>query len=490
MPVLPQRIQRWLRGLAAGLLLALQLLPAGADALPQAQRGVLELPSVPAQGVRLEGEWTLVRDVFLDPAADALPGTFVAVPGPWNAAGGALGWGTYALQVRCPVGQKLALSVPVQRSAMRLYVNGTLVVQQGEPGPSAEAARAAMGARATVTESFACPLAVRAHLSNFNHRQGGMVRAIAAGERMQLGLDIRRQLTYNTLMLGGYAMLGLLSLFFFAARRKDATPLYFGLFCLVQATSSDMVGERNLVLSFGREVPWELALRIEYLAWYATMASFLMVVHRLFLGDVRWRVVRVFLALIGLAMLAVAVLPGRISSHLIVPGQVLTVAMGVYLTRAVAAAARRRDPDAIVMLAGLVFLLVVVVVDALSGGRAAGRVHSTPRSGVPWSSVCAATCWCAPPRPVSSTGTPRRTGAATRSACARCWAIRRSCRVATGPCSMPSSIPTTASRWCGSSSKARPGTAWPAASCAIRPASTGWCAPMAPWCGCWPRRSA
>ncbi|WP_298925024.1 response regulator [uncultured Ramlibacter sp.] len=363
--MLPQRIQRWLRGLAAGLLLALQLLPAGADALPQAQRGVLELPSVPAQGVRLEGEWTLVRDVFLDPAADALPGTFVAVPGPWNAAGGALGWGTYALQVRCPVGQKLALSVPVQRSAMRLYVNGTLVVQQGEPGPSAEAARAAMGARATVTESFACPLAVRAHLSNFNHRQGGMVRAIAAGERMQLGLDIRRQLTYNTLMLGGYAMLGLLSLFFFAARRKDATPLYFGLFCLVQATSSDMVGERNLVLSFGREVPWELALRIEYLAWYATMASFLMVVHRLFLGDVRWRVVRVFLALIGLAMLAVAVLPGRISSHLIVPGQVLTVAMGVYLTRAVAAAARRRDPDAIVMLAGLVFLLVVVVVDAL-----------------------------------------------------------------------------------------------------------------------------
>ncbi|RYF37654.1 MAG: hypothetical protein EOO25_18770, partial [Comamonadaceae bacterium] len=222
--------------LLAGLALALlQALPAHAVVALQARQGVLELTAVPPEGLRLEGEWALARGQFLDPASGALPESFVPVPAPWNEAGGAHGFGTYALQVQCPAGQKLALSVPAQRSAMRLYVNGTLVARQGEPGDTAASARPAIGARATVTDAFSCPLAIRAHVSNFSHRKGGMVRSIAAGERAMLAEDVRLQLVYNTLMLGAYGVLGLLSLIFFAARRKDVTPLYFGLFCLAQA---------------------------------------------------------------------------------------------------------------------------------------------------------------------------------------------------------------------------------------------------------------
>jgi PAS domain S-box-containing protein len=359
---------RWPRALAlagACLLALLQALPAcAADALPQARRGVLELVEVPAGGVRLEGEWALVRGTFLDPAADTLPGGFFRVPSPWNAAGGTHGWGSYALRLQCPAGSKLALSVPAQRSAMRLYVNGTLVARQGDPGASADAARPAIGPRATVTQAFACPLAITAHVSNFNHRQGGMVRAITAGDRAQLAQDARGQLVQSTLMLGGYAVLALLSLIFFAARRKDTTPLYFGLFCVAQAVFADMMSERTLLLAFVPQFGWEPYLRIEYLAWYANMAAFLMLVHRLFPLQVRPAVMRAFLGAIGLAMVVVALAPGRISSHLVPLGQVLCVAMGIYVTGAVALAARRRAPDALVMLAGLAFLLAVVVVDA------------------------------------------------------------------------------------------------------------------------------
>ncbi|MCJ0762623.1 response regulator [Variovorax terrae] len=369
---MPQRLPG-LMGRAGWLLLWVWLLPsfAGAAGAPLALQGVMTLDEVPARGIALEGQWLFAAHRFLDPSSPELPTQAIAVPGAWNdawpataqAAGGD-GWGTYALRLQCPAGESLALALPQERSAARFYVNGRLVAQQGEPGTQAEAARPAPSPRITISESFACPLDIRVQVSNFSHRLGGMVRAPQAGPRDVLVRDARRQLASSAALLGGYAVLLLLSAFFYATRRKDATPLFFGLFCLAEATFSDMMGERLLLLSFPFQVGWETYLHIEYFSWYACMATFLLLVHNLFPGEMRWRVVRVFLAILGLAMATVLVTPARLSSHLVPFGQALCVAMGLYITRAVAVAARRRGVEAAILLAGLVVLLLVVAVDA------------------------------------------------------------------------------------------------------------------------------
>ncbi|MEO7640958.1 MAG: response regulator, partial [Ramlibacter sp.] len=189
-------------------------------------------------------------------------------------------------------------------------------------------------------------------------------RSMAVGERPVLAEDARLQLVYNTLMLGAYGVLGMLSLIFFAARRKDPTPLFFGVFCLAQATFADMMGERTMLQAFAPQVAWETYLHIEYVAFYVNMAAFLVMVQRLFPAEMRTSVVRALLGLIALGMLTVAILPGRFSSHVVPAGQALCVVIGLYTTRAVSVAARRRRSDAVVMLVGLAFLLVVVVIDA------------------------------------------------------------------------------------------------------------------------------
>ncbi len=290
---------RWL----AFLLLACGAAGATATHEAQARHGVLLLsPAATEQLTELRGDWHFAWQEFTDPAAAwSEDGTVASVPGAWNdvaAPGkppGPDGWATYGLEVQCPVGERLAVAVPAQRSAMAFYINGELAARQGVPGTRAADARPAIGPRAILTEPYACPLRLTVHVSNWSHRTGGLVRAPTVGPHDLLANDLKQRVVRDTMLLGAYLVLGLVPLIFFLARRKDATPLLFGLFCLMQTLYADMIGERLLLQLFNAQTPWEWYLKIEYLAWFATMALFLLLVHRMFEREMyasrrsRWR---------------------------------------------------------------------------------------------------------------------------------------------------------------------------------------------------------
>ena len=148
------------------LSLFLWLMPAMGDttAAPPggAVQGQLTL-EVPSRPVPLQGEWGFAWQRFVDPAWQQLPTTaFIAVPAGWTGAtadGKAArennGWGSYALQVNCPAGQSLAVEAFGQRTASRLFINGTLVAQHGEPGASPSTTWAAVHHRVPITREFA-----------------------------------------------------------------------------------------------------------------------------------------------------------------------------------------------------------------------------------------------------------------------------------------------------------------------------------------------
>ncbi len=349
--------------------------PAHAATAAQARQGELDLrnlgDALATPVVDLQGEWGFAWQRFVPPGAAGAPTAFAEVPGHWNTTTadgktpGPDGYATYTLNVQCRAGQKLALSVPAQRTALRLYVNDELVARQGVPGASAAAALPAIGGRALLTEPFACPLRLTVHLSNYSHRAGGFIRPLTIGPRDALAAQQQALLVQDATLLGAYLVLGLIPIIFFAARRKDATPLLFGLFCLTQALYADMTGERVLLQMLARETAWESYLRIEYLAWFATMGLFLLLVHKLFVAEFRLLAVRMLLACCALGALAVLFTPARIYSHLAPFGQALTVAIGLYVTWAVGRAAWRGRPGAPVLLGGMAFLLLVLGLDVL-----------------------------------------------------------------------------------------------------------------------------
>lgn len=339
---------------------------------PSAVQGRLDLPSGLQRAVPLQGEWAFAWQQFVDPQWERLPaGDLVPVPSSWNdldAGGkpsGPDGWGSYALLVNCPAGQSLAVEAVGQRTASRLFVNGTLVAAHGEPGPSPAASWAAVHNRVPISRAFPCPLRITLHLSNFDHRAGGFVRPLMAGPAEALERRREAHVAYHAALQSAYLLTGLLSLIFFAVRRRERVPLVFGLFCVAMALYTDMIGERLLLRPLPPQVSWVAYMRVEYLSWIAGMALFMLTLRGLFPLDIHRRVVQVVLATLAAGAAAVLLLPPGVYSHVALPGQAVAVAVAGYIAFAMIGAQRHTRTDARLLLAGMVAVLVTLSIDLL-----------------------------------------------------------------------------------------------------------------------------
>ena len=363
------------RRLLASLLALCLLLPFATRAdhwQPPAVQGLIELPAVSPEPVVLRGEWSFAWQQFIDPRWERLPTTaFAPVPSSWNdiAAGGKPpgenGWGSYALQVNCPAGQTLALEAIGQRTASRLFINGTEVAAHGQPGPAADQSPAAVHTRVPITREFPCPLRITLHVSNYEHRAGGFVRPLSAGPADQLARQRESRIIDAATLLSAYLLTAFVALVFFAVRRRERTPLVYGLFCVAMAIYTDMISERLLLRPLPGQLSWVTYMRIEYLAWVGAMALFAVTLRGLFPADINRRLVQVIVIALSLSALAVVLLPPGVYSYLALPGQFIAVLVGIYIAATMVRAQRRGGIDAWMLLAGMLAILVTLAIDLL-----------------------------------------------------------------------------------------------------------------------------
>jgi signal transduction histidine kinase/DNA-binding NarL/FixJ family response regulator len=360
-----------LASLLALLLLLACAVPAGA-AQPVAVQGQLELSAPPQQPLPLEGEWGFAWQQFVAPGWARLPTrAFAPVPASWNdvvADGkppGGDGWGSYVLQVNCPPGQSLAVEAVGQRTAARLFINGTPVTAHGEPGPTAAASWAAVYNRTPMSAEFRCPLRITLHVSNFEHRAGGFVRPLLLGPAHVLEKQRESRIIYDAALLSLYLLMGVVALIFFAVRRRERVPLVFGAFCLAMAVYTDVSGERLFLRLLPPQVSWPAFMRVEYLSWITFMALFLLTVRGLFPFEIHRRVVQAVLTALGLAAVAVIAFPPAVFSYAVVPGQFIAVVVTLHVAAAVVRAQRRTPVDARILLAGMVAIVGTLALDLM-----------------------------------------------------------------------------------------------------------------------------
>ena len=213
-----------------------------------AVRGQIDLSALDvAHGevAALDGEWAFYWEHLLTPADlgagnSGLETDYVSLPSKWSKTSirGRLlpetVYATYRLMIQPPAGvHELALRLDEISSASRLWINGTLAVENGEVGRDRSSEEKNASRRIVRFTSDGDPVDLLLQVSNFGDWDGA-VPSIRLGSAQVIELAQARDIGLAILIAGGMLVMCIYHLALYAMRRKELSFLYFSLYCLIR----------------------------------------------------------------------------------------------------------------------------------------------------------------------------------------------------------------------------------------------------------------
>jgi signal transduction histidine kinase/CheY-like chemotaxis protein len=341
---------------------------------PVAHKGLLDLRNINLSDhpVKLHGEWSFYWLHLLAPdSLTAAAPDYAPYPRLWkdlNLHGQTYptqGYATYALTVILPKNRpRIGLEVPDTYCSYKLYVNGAIQSQNGQPGRTKETSSPFWATRTVVLPTGEPDTIVLVmQVANFWHAKGGPYKEILLGNKDDLIQKKYRDAAYDFLLAGCLFMGGLFFLGLFIFGRHDKTTLYFSLFCMVY--SYRMVGTDTYTLhSLFSNLNWFVTIRMEYLSLSLSVALFTLYTRHLYPDDAHPIVMKgmiwfcnTYTAIILLT--PTAVFTQFMTTFLLVMFLSIAYAMFVYLK----AARHKRSGSLYAMLSTAILLLVFLLLN-------------------------------------------------------------------------------------------------------------------------------
>ncbi len=185
-------------------------------------------------------------------------------------------FGSYRLRILLPPeteNQTIGLRIFEIGTAYRLYINGKLTQNAGNPGTDEETSYPVKARRYAYFTSDGEEAELIFHVSNFHHRSGGIWYGIEIGGTVQIRNLRNSDLFYEFTMFGAILMIGIYHMGLFFFRKSDYGALTFSLFCFAVTLRLLNYNEAYLLdLIPGLTYNWKL--RLEYLATFTATAFF------------------------------------------------------------------------------------------------------------------------------------------------------------------------------------------------------------------------
>ena len=250
--------------------------------------------------VRLNGEWEFYWRQLLAPSINAWEShraQYMYLPHSWNGfewEGEELqgqGYATFRLRIlvnEAYVGQTLALHLPTIFHSYQLWIDGVPHVRVGQVGTDHKSTTPSLATQLVYFQPQDHEVEVVLQVANFHHLRGGITKPIELGTSQTVTNNTIIKTAYEIFVTASLFIIGAYHILLYFHRRKDDTPLYFGLFTIMWGLRSLMVGEVLLTRMFPA-FPWEVQLKIEYMILYAGTYIFTLYFNRLFQDAVlRW----------------------------------------------------------------------------------------------------------------------------------------------------------------------------------------------------------
>jgi signal transduction histidine kinase len=344
------------------------------SAAPKAAQGVMDLTgwSFSEHGnLKLNGEWEFYWEQLVKPEdfqqAAAGPAELAVLPGSWNKqlisgkAYPGLGYATYRLKLKLPqTGVTYALATPFITSAFKLWVNGELLSEVGGVGISSDTSTPRYSTKTVVFRPDTSETEIVLQISNFQHDRGGLRNPIELGLFESIHSHKEVSIIFDALLFGSLMIMGFYHLGLFTIRTNDPSTLYFGVFCILIALRTVLIGELILLKAFP-DFPWELELKLEYITAYCGLAFFVLFIGELFPQESSRKVILMFIIVSVAYTVVTAVTPALVYSCFLLSFHiVIAIAIAVELYVLILAWIRRRKGVLIILLASLLFALTII----------------------------------------------------------------------------------------------------------------------------------
>lgn len=242
----------------------------------------------------------------------------------------AQGYGTYITTIKLDKHHPLlAFQLGDIHNSYKFFINGKLVRKVGKVGAKKEETVAKWVPQVIIIEDTSSVLELVIQVANFRHRNGGIQHPIILANTGYL-LAEKESVMFADLFLGGASLV--IGLFFFGMYffwKKDKSAMFFGLFCFSFSIRVFIVGSRSL-LTLLPWLPWNIAIRFEYLALFFTALFFVYFIYHSFKAQAPKLFVKVVTYFYLLIIAIVIFLPGTIFTYTIFPNNILLLIIGVY----------------------------------------------------------------------------------------------------------------------------------------------------------------
>lgn len=251
-----------------------------------AKSGQLDLQSIDFEkkSVYLDGEWEFYPFEFIEPNDSKKAERFLQVPSSWNKEmKGSYGFASFRLKVRMPsnVKEELVLRIPEQGTAYSLFINGKFIAKNGTV--SKDPSNSNPEFFPIVTKGFIAEseTEILMHISNYEHREGGFWYSVLLGKEKNIKLFREDSLLLDLFLCGSILIMGIYHIGLFIIRKKDYSPLFFGMFCIIIIFRLLSQSEKYIVHIIP-EISFRRLNQMEYLSYYLALPSFASFLYTLF----------------------------------------------------------------------------------------------------------------------------------------------------------------------------------------------------------------
>jgi adenylate cyclase len=331
---------------------------------------------------QLEGPWDFYWNDFLMKGQDFIEADseIIYVPDAWNKNGKhpEHGYGTYRCRILMPPGsERIGLRLDYTFSHYRLYVNGAMIHQNGEPG-NEWVRNTRIQAPHIVILPHSSQLEIVLHVSNYYDFNGGLLAAPLIGSYETLKLKKARTEMMESFLFGVFLVIGILYILFHLSRKEDTdSSLYFGVFSLILALRTLLYGEHILAVLFPG-IPVELEATLGHLTFYLAVPLFFKFISseypfklsRYF--EIPLYIVSAFYCLLALFT------RHHFYIHFLTVFQIVTLITGLSIFTVLIMRAYRKDTAARILLGGFILLLLTAVNDILYSQKILDTFHMIP----------------------------------------------------------------------------------------------------------------